>query len=601
MNGNNLPADAQITIKINGTKVSPEFMRALTEVTVDTNLHLPAMFTLRLWDSNAEWTDNTTLLKIGQPVEISVKAASQGGRSGSTATLIKGEITSLEPQFESFGSVILNIVGYDKAHRLHRGRKTRTFLKMTDSSIVSQLAQEAGLTASVDATSIQNEYILQHNRSDWEFLQERAARVGYRLYVNDQTLYFKKSDTSPPAAPDLTWGEDLLRFQPRLTALQQSETVLVKGWNPKTKQGIVGRATTKTLVPQTGLGTDPGSAVGSFGAAEWVNTTSPVATQDEAQAMANALSNDASGRAIHAEGEALGEPQLVAGKKVKIEGIGTRFGGTYTVTAATHHYESDGTYTTRFTVSGREANTLYNLLSTGATTTNRIDGVVIGVVTNNNDSENKGRVKVKFPWLSDEDESNWARIAAPMAGASRGFFFMPEVNDEVLVAFEHGDVNYPYVVGALWNGKDAPPLSTYVANGKVTQRILQTTSGHQIILTDKAGEESIKIVDKTGKNSILIDSTQNSITVQAERDINVKCKGKMGFEAAQDITMESKTGKVIIKGTGGAEMTTPAQLKLAGTGGAEVSSTATMTVKGSIVQVQGSGPTMVKGNPIMLN
>ena len=69
----------------------------------------------------------------------------------------------------------------------------------------------------------------------------------------------------------------------------------------------------------------------------------------------------------------------------------------------------------------------------------RVSGVVVGVVTNNQDPEGMGRVKVKFPWLSDEDESNWARVAAPMAGKERGFYFLPEVEDEVLVAFEHGD------------------------------------------------------------------------------------------------------------------------------------------------------------------
>ena len=90
----------------------------------------------------------------------------------------------------------------------------------------------------------------------------------------------------------------------------------------------------------------------------------------------------------------------------------------------------------------------------------RFYGVVIGVVTNNHDPRSLGRIKVKFPWLSADNESNWARVASLMAGKGRGALFLPEVDDEVLVMFEHGYMEHPYVVGALWNGKDTPPKPT---------------------------------------------------------------------------------------------------------------------------------------------
>ena len=79
----------------------------------------------------------------------------------------------------------------------------------------------------------------------------------------------------------------------------------------------------------------------------------------------------------------------------------------------------------------------------------RITGVVIGIVTNNNDPDRLGRVKVRFPWLSGSTESHWARVATPMAGNGRGLYFLPEVDDEVLVLFERGDVRFPFVIGAL--------------------------------------------------------------------------------------------------------------------------------------------------------
>ena len=115
------------------------------------------------------------------------------------------------------------------------------------------------------------------------------------------------------------------------------------------------------------------------------------------------------------------------------------------------------------------------------------EGVVVGIVTNNKDPQGLGRVKVKFPWLSADEESNWARLSSPMAGKDRGLFILPEVNDEVLVMFEHGDVNHPFVIGSLWNGTDKPPLSADQAvdgSGNVVRRILKTTAGHTITLDE---------------------------------------------------------------------------------------------------------------------
>src|SRR5438270_4460690 len=115
----------------------------------------------------------------------------------------------------------------------------------------------------------------------------------------------------------------------------------------------------------------------------------------------------------------------------------------------------------------------------------RFFGVVIGVVTNNQDPNNMARVRVKFPWLSDDNESWWARIAVPMGGKGRGTYFLPEVEDEVLVAFEHGDVRSPFVVGALWNGEDAP-LTTY-SDGQNNIRVIHAHSGHLLLLEAFSG------------------------------------------------------------------------------------------------------------------
>jgi uncharacterized protein involved in type VI secretion and phage assembly len=196
----------------------------------------------------------------------------------------------------------------------------------------------------------------------------------------------------------------------------------------------------------------------------------------------------------------------------------------------------------------------------------RIIGVVVGVVTNNQDPDSLGRVKVKFPWLSDVDESSWARVAAPMAGKDRGVYFLPEVDDEVLVAFEHGDVRFPYVVGALWNGKDAPPDTN--SDGKNNLRIIKSRSGHVIKLNDEDGKETIEIVDKSEKNSIVIDTAKNSITITSGKDITL---------SATDGTIKLDAKNIEIKGSSGAKVTSASAMNVEASG--------TMTIKGSTVNI----------------
>jgi uncharacterized protein involved in type VI secretion and phage assembly len=196
----------------------------------------------------------------------------------------------------------------------------------------------------------------------------------------------------------------------------------------------------------------------------------------------------------------------------------------------------------------------------------RIHGVVVGVVTNNQDPDDLGRVKVKLPWLSDLDETNWARIAAPMAGKQRGVYFLPEVDDEVLVAFDHGDVRFPYVLGALWNGNDAPPVTN--SDGKNNIRMIKSRSGHVIKLNDEDGNETIEITDKSQKNSIVIDTSKNTITVTTDKDITLSAsKGTIKLDAQKVEIASSDTTKL----TSGSTMS--------------VEASGTMTVKGATVNI----------------
>jgi uncharacterized protein involved in type VI secretion and phage assembly len=191
-----------------------------------------------------------------------------------------------------------------------------------------------------------------------------------------------------------------------------------------------------------------------------------------------------------------------------------------------------------------------------------VPGVVTGIVTNNSgDPDGLGRVKVRFPWLSDTNESFWARIAAPMAGNDRGVYFLPEIDDEVLVVFERGDVRFPYVIGALWNGKDLPPADN--TNGRNDVRMIKSRSGHVIRLNDQPGQETIEIADGSGRNRIVIDVANDSITITSGADIVLAAPQGTVRLAAKTIEIES-SGAANLKAGAGMDVTAGKTLNVAG-------------------------------------
>jgi len=240
-------------------------------------------------------------------------------------------------------------------------------------------------------------------------------------------------------------------------------------------------------------------------------------------------------------------------------------------------------YTTLFTVTGRQADTIGEILAPEKQSKH---SVVIGIVTNNQDPEGWGRVKVKFPNLPGNEESHWARLVTPMAGEGRGFEFIPEVNDEVVVAFEHNDTNRPFILGSLWNGKDKPPeQSDKVVNsssGKVEKRIIRSRSGHTITLDDTDGKGKISIIDETGKNSIEIDSSNNSVAIKTQGDIKMEATGKVTIKG-QDIEMEASNAAKM-KGTN-MDLEASAQANLKGGSGTNVEASGNVVVKGAMINL----------------
>jgi len=181
-----------------------------------------------------------------------------------------------------------------------------------------------------------------------------------------------------------------------------------------------------------------------------------------------------------------------------------------------------------------------------------VKGVATAIVKENQDDSGMGRVKVSYPWHSQPQESYWARVAMPMAGKDRGTYFIPEIQDEVLVAFERGDMRFPYVVGSLWNGKDQAPEKN--SDGKNDVRCIHSRKGHKLTFND-GSQGLVQLELNDGKkvaiddNGIVVDDGQgNSVSIQSKSGtISIQAATSIQFKAPQisiqaDGTMDLKAG-----------------------------------------------------------
>jgi phage protein D/phage baseplate assembly protein gpV len=527
-------------IKLGGTDAPEDLLGVIEEVVVEDDVNLPAVMTVRLTDQSLEWIDHASLA-IGTEMEILM------GRGEARDRVGIGEIVALELD-QRPGTVRVIIQAFDRAHRLHRGRHVRTFQQVTDADVVSRIAQDAGLQADADSDSNQHEYLIQDNLSDYSFLSERALLAGMELSVDDETVKFKRPNGASAQPVELSWEEGLIEFAVRLTAADQVSEVEVRGWDPGQKQAITSTVTDSQAAPS--IGVNPSDIRSSaFGSATALVTDRPVKDAAQAKAIAQAALDHATGAIVRADGRVSGNPHIRAGARIRIQGMGERLSGTYDVTSSTHVCSPSTGYETSFSVRGRRRGTLVELAVASPAPDGRRAGPAIGVVTNAKDPDNQGRVKVKFPWLSDDEESAWARLVSPMAGPERGFQLVPEVDDEVVVVFEHGDPSRPLVVGGLWNGKDKTPLGgdAIAGDGAVQKRMLKTRIGHTILLDDSDGSKSIVITDSAG-NEVKWDAANSKIEVTSKGDLTVHATGTLKLEG-QAIEVKASGGDVTVSGT----------------------------------------------------
>jgi uncharacterized protein involved in type VI secretion and phage assembly len=588
---------ASASVKVNGAPLDQGLMDFVEKIEVRTAVGLPDMATVRLGDPEGVMVGNADSTKTGLPAKPPFEIADEieislGDPVAHQPVIVfKGEVVALETEFDTSAATIA-VRAYDRSHRLQRGRKSRTFLGQTSSDVVRSVVADAGITQSdIETTTTVHDFLQQSMESDWDLCQRLAAsenmEFGYDSTGNK--AFLRKERKAQGATPEIKWRENLLSFKPRLTTVQQPTRVVVRSYDPATKQELVGTATSANGLPPA-LAAQRDKAK-KFGEAELLVSDRVANTQGEVQQIAQGTMDHLASGFFEADGVTTGNPHLRAGGKVKIAEVG-RFNGEYSLTSVVQSY-GHGNFKSRFVISGRHSRTLTEVMRPKE---DRDWGgkLVVGLVTNLNDPESLGRVKVKLPALGDTMESTWARVATPHAGAERGLSILPMIGDEVVVAFEHGDTRRAIVLGALHNAKDKPHEAmrgnqeggSLVFVG-VKDADVQLTKQFTIACKEQMTIDVKRASDgkdvKNSKGEFLL-TAEGKIQVTGDAEIEISSRGAMTIKSTAALNVEA-TGAMKIKGSSSVDVEAGAQLKLKGNAGVDIESSGVVNVRGTMINI----------------
>jgi phage protein D len=605
---------ASLVMEFGGTPLPSRFVNTLVEGYVDDSRTLPDLFVLRFRDP-----DRVLLQQAGITVGGEVRLLARAGGTAAPAPLLTGVVTALEMELDETGTFTV-VRGLDESHRLFRGVRVASYQNMTVADICARVARRAGLKPGpMDVAGPVLDHVAQPNVSDWEFVRALAEAAGAQAFVRDGQLHITRPREAS-GAPDgsaradrdplvLEMGSNLLRCRAGVSAAEQVSEVEVRGWDVQGKQPLIGRAPAGSSTTLE-LGVTAAQVAEPFGEARFVVTDTAYGTQAQVDQAAKALAERIAGSFAELEAVIRGNPEVRAGTAVALNAVGAPFEGRYTVTSSRHVFDAVRGYETWITVSGQQERSLFGL--TGGGSGGRASGggsayggLVNATVTDTQDPEGSGRVKVRFPWLSDEYASDWARTAQS-GGTGGGEAFIPEVGDEVLVGFEHGRLDRPYVLAGLYNGKDRPSAAGGAGDGggelvdpttgAVNRRTFASKGGNQLELLDAAnGPQGVRLVTGDGKLTIDLDRKGTVIVVNSDGSVSIAAKERVSITADQGVALDAGRGPLELTGDS-VSLNARTGVRLdGGQGRVRLSTGGAVDVEGAQVAVNGTQRTDIKG------
>ncbi|MFC5953004.1 VgrG-related protein [Streptomyces pratens] len=552
-----------VDVTFDGKPVPPYFAPLLVGGWVDLGAGVPGAFRVTFRDAHGLVLGKLGI-KFGTEVVISPVAHGKGAGD----PLLTGEVTGMETDYDGTGTFTV-IRGYDRGHRMMRRRRVAAYRNQTASDIARTLAGQDGVAVGkVQSTRTVYEFISQANVTDWDFLSRLADENEMVMSVDPKGKFrFVSPDPASGAPPTSTPGEkspfvlqagtDVLRCRAAVTSADQYGRVEARGWDVVAKKELTATAPTTTN-PGISIGTTPQKAASAFGIVTLVETEKPYDRQNEVKFAADSLADDVTSSFAELEVVVRGNPKLRPGVPVTLTDVGAPFEGKYTVTSARHVFGDGKHYETWITVSGRQWRSLFGLTSGGGGTgaaAPRLPGVANALVTDVQDPLKQGRVKLKFPWLDDTYVSDWTRTVQ-LGGKRGGGIFPLDVGDEVLVAFDRGALDHPFVVGGLYNGVDKPsPVRDVPLHDTVKRRAIRHTLSDReanrvdlLSQTTGARKQGVRVASGDDKLIINLDRTKTEITVDSKGTVVIKGSRSVSVEAGTDLTLNGKRSVTIKSG-----------------------------------------------------
>ncbi|WP_194814239.1 phage baseplate assembly protein V [Nocardia sp. XZ_19_385] len=519
-------------IRISGLTVAADVTNQTLSLTVETNLDLAGTFHLTLANPDNVLLDSA-LFDLGKTVEIHL------GYGNKLEPAFLGEITAIEPSFPTDGPPVVRVIGYDKSYKMRRNQPEPTEYKYVNDSIVAaRIAVENGLIPLVDPTPGFHKQLLQ-SESDMAFLKSRAERYFFDVYVEWDRLHFQ-FPRPQTAAHVLEWGKNLSSFAPKISTAGLAGLQVIRSYNQELAQTLLGIALAADF-DLTNLEERLGSSAMDM-VASLVRKgirTGKIGNPLDAMAVARSMLANLLEGMYEGTGTCIGIPDLKAGNYIDVQGVGKRFGGTYRVRKVTHRVDDSG-FHTDFEITQRSHTSLMGLLrkqiseEPSPNKPEQFFGVWVATVVDNKELLDVppelplGRVKLEYPGLSTKITSGWAPCARPMGGKNMGFYAQPEPGEQVLIAFEKGDLASPYVLGSLSNALSMPPVTN--VDGQNSKRVIKSRAGHTITFDDTLDVGKVVIEDKLG-SSVTLDSTDGSISINAMANLSITANGPITLKA----------------------------------------------------------------------
>ncbi len=527
----------------------------------------------------------------------------------------KGVITNLSAtRANRRNGDTLIISGYSPDILTNETPNCRSFEKVDIKQIFSEVLQPypSNLLAlkSSPKSSTKFEYIVQYNETNFDFLTRLAVLNGEWFFYDGLNLNLGLSTGSEV---DLEYGSDLTDFNFSLGVSPLKFSFAAYNYNDvKTYISSSSSAKLSNLNDNQDVSQKNSDKLYTSENTKFHVHHDNAINQSTLDKIVKKAKHDSLGKNIICNGQSenpgvqIGQIISISGKNLDMEKDPNY--GKYLIISVNHTCDLEGNYMNTF--SAIPSNISDNTFSVSPVIP-RIEAQS-AVVTDVNDPDKLGRIRVRFYWQDTKSQSPWIRIVNPYAGNSRGAFIIPEVNDEVLVQFEGSNAEKPYVVGSLYNG-NAKPDAAWPHKDNNT-KAFRTRSGHSVILSDEKGKESITIYDKENTNSIEFDTAKKKLTIYSKGDVNIqgenielsakknitlKADGEISEKAMKDISLEA-TGNINQKATKAINQKATTDLKAEGMN-VTVKGTIATKISGTQAELSGSAMTTVKGALVKIN